>query len=486
MKKYKIILTLLSCVFISLSLLTACVPTPKDNVVVNKNDGRLENKINQKASETIKYAAPEEWQEEIKITDSKNISIEVDATVETVDTDAYPVVKTRPREITQEMADQYLDKLIGDNTFYKYRTFATKEELEKEILKIKKTIADPNSDFNEAYEKGSSEYEDALKGLEADIRFLEKQIEGAPDTVADQNASRIFAPQEFKDNPVLDYVVIEGYTKKNDVTDLEILIQKNNTPPYFKQYLQAFSFQRSPIMDQYPLSDNLKETDISYQEAKEFAENYMKNLGFEGYGLSLSCIADQIDGMKIANEPKENWIQCYVFYYTPMVKNVPLTYSKFSLLSDQTYNQTWEQEYIKITVDDIGVTGFSWICPTEITDTINESVELLPFDYIKEIIKKNLIYNINYYDADPAIKERKITINRIVLGYTKIRIQNSEEYMLVPSWSLFGYEINKYDGQPPGGFIVDENNEYKQEAMGQSYLTINAIDGSIIDFSQGY
>lgn len=486
MNKHKRILPIMSYVLTSIFIFTSCMSTPTDNAVINKNDGKLDEKIKQKASETYSYIALREWKEVIMIDDQKNISIEINAAVETVDVDRYPVMKVRPREITQEMANQYLDKLIGDNTFYKYRTIATKEELQQEILKIKRMISDPNSGFNIDYKKGTSEYEEALNGLEADIRFLEKQMEGAPDTEVHQNASKIFAPQEFKDNPDVDYVVIEGYTKKDDVTDLEILIQKNKVPPYFKQYLQVYSFLRSPIMNQYPLSDNLDGTEISYYEAKELAESYLKNLGFQAYGLSLSCIADQMDAMKIALTPKEDWIQCYVFYFTPMVGNVPLTYNKFSLLSDQTFNQTWEQEYIKITVDDIGVTGFSWICPMEMTDTLNENVELLPFDNIKEIIKNNLMYNINFYDADPNIIERKITINRIVLGYTKIRIQNSNEFMLVPSWSLFGYEINKYDGQPPGGFKVDENNEYKQEAMGQSYLTINAIDGSIIDFSQGY
>ena len=48
------------------------------------------------------------------------------------------------------------------------------------------------------------------------------------------------------------------------------------------------------------------------------------------------------------------------------------------------------------------------------------------------------------------------------------------------------YEVNKYSRQQPGGYILDENNEYKYDAVGRSFLTINAIDGSVIDPALGY
>ncbi len=57
--------------------------------------------------------------------------------------------------------------------------------------------------------------------------------------------------------------------------------------------------------------------------------------------------------------------------------------------------------------------------------------------------------------------------------------------MYVPVWDFFGSCIEKYDKT-----VVDsnynENNEYIEKTFGHSYLTINAIDGSIIDRNLGY
>lgn len=68
---------------------------------------------------------------------------------------------------------------------------------------------------------------------------------------------------------------------------------------------------------------------------------------------------------------------------------------------------------------------------------------------------------------------RSVTIDEIRFGYSRIAEQNkSDSALLVPVWYFFGT-------------ITDENNAVTDNPE-YSLLTINAIDGSIIDLSKGY
>ena len=150
------------------------------------------------------------------------------------------------------------------------------------------------------------------------------------------------------------------------------------------------------------------------------------------------------------------------------------------------YASYWPQEYFRVYVDDTGVIGFYWWLPMQIGEAISSNVALLPFEEIQEIVRKDIVRNVKgMWDGDLSIIQRRFVINRMVLGLTKIK-QKSGGYILTPTWSLFGYEVDKYNAPQPGGYILNDNNEYKEEAVGRSFLTINAIDGSIIDPALGY
>jgi hypothetical protein len=205
--------------------------------------------------------------------------------------------------------------------------------------------------------------------------------------------------------------------------------------------------------------------------------------------MGLNLAASTIQYNPEYDEGKEiisDFSQSYVFHYTRKVNDVEITYQLNQPDPAEQYDAYWPQEVIVIVVNDSGVTQFTWLSPLKVKNIINSNVELLPFSEIQSIFKGNIGRNIDYYDNNQAIIEREIHINRIALGLTKIKQIDSNEYILVPTWNFFGYEVNKYDGQQPGGYQLDENNSYTQEAVGQSFLTINAIDGSLINTDIGY
>jgi hypothetical protein len=125
--------------------------------------------------------------------------------------------------------------------------------------------------------------------------------------------------------------------------------------------------------------------------------------------------------------------------------------------------------------------SLEWINPSSIVNIDNENVKILSWTTIEQIFKNqvDLLLTPAPYsssqDAENAIfaKPTTIHINRIELGLTKLLMKNSKSYKLIPSWSFFGYDENFVDANiTPGAEIC--------------FITINALDGSIIDRGQMY
>ncbi|MBR3130766.1 MAG: hypothetical protein IKF65_09650, partial [Clostridia bacterium] len=69
-------------------LLLACVPTPSEEVIVNKSDGSMVQAIAAPKAETARYDAPAHWEETVSM---KNLKIKFDADVILPEGNVYPV-----------------------------------------------------------------------------------------------------------------------------------------------------------------------------------------------------------------------------------------------------------------------------------------------------------------------------------------------------------------------------------------------------------
>lgn len=81
-------------------------------------------------------------------------------------------------------------------------------------------------------------------------------------------------------------------------------------------------------------------------------------------------------------------------------------------------------------------------------------------------------------------KDLTYKIDRIVFGYTRIYEPQSDSRsgMLVPAWDFFG----SYEGTYKEGKEEGRSEDFRDTTRYESYLTINAIDGSVIDRGLGY
>jgi len=470
-------------IFFLCAFLVACQPTPEKAAVIGKGDNEMNDKIYHTASPGRTYDAPVNWKETLDGLSDK-LKIELDAKIEVPDACNLPVVQIEPIEITQEVADRLIDGLIGSAPFIAQRTGYTKSEILENIAAIQKDISDPNSDFNQVLEKGTEEYEQALAELQAELKAWKEALKTAPDEIEPKEASRTF--EKISEEGIEDYWLIEGYPKLENTKSAYLKIVKPASAPFYLESVTFFKNQPFTIFSAN--TEKLNGVTISIDEAKSVAEDFLEKLGMKDMQVSLACSTYQ---KAFAKKTVFDAPQCYVFFFTRNVEGVPIVFQESRLDAEaiaKQYAPLWGQESIRVCVDDSGIVGFNWGCPFTVTKVLNTNVEILPFNDIKEIFKKDIAMKCDViYETDPGIIQRKIHINRIVLGLTKVMKKDSPgQFLLIPTWSFFCYEVDKYNGHQPGGYKLDENNEHIQDAIGRSFLTINAIDGSVIDPTLGY
>ena len=137
----------------------------------------------------------------------------------------------------------------------------------------------------------------------------------------------------------------------------------------------------------------------------------------------------------------------------------------------------WSYEICNVIVGDDGIQKVEIVNPYEVGNMQTENVKLMDFDSIMKIYEQMM--EVSNADIAEFEKQRTYHIKKITLGYGRIYdpTTDNDTGLLVPVWDFFG------------GFDV-EGDGYSQKNSGehstQSYMTINAIDGTVINRSLGY
>jgi hypothetical protein len=212
--------------------------------------------------------------------------------------------------------------------------------------------------------------------------------------------------------------------------------------------------------------------EISQQEAQTVADQAVSVLGLGDFTLAGKRIAPLAEG-----NPKDGCKSLYEFMYTRSVNGVSVTYtndiSSWPPEYPDSVSEGWMYEKLRIFVDDGGIYAYQWNGPCTVTEIVNEKATLLPFEQIKKIFENMILTKYGASGTEEA-ESASINITSVRLGLTRVAEQNNNAYgLLVPAWDFFG--------------VYDTGNGYPIGYDGfESLLTINAVDGSIIDRQVGY
>lgn len=458
MKKRQI--KILPCL-LALTMLCGCGSNQVTTESTTVNQAML---IEKSSQEQKNNSFPEKFTGDWTTQEGK-ITIHADATVVAEQGIVLPTATVTPREFTQEDVDNLLRVFLKGEPLYGF--VQTKQELQDSLdfINSPEWQSDPGKpDSPEQLEKRREE-------LNA---WYTAEIAKAPDE------KPIIHGFDDSDNPnrISGFATVDGYEYDVDITNA----------------YEGFRTQVHIDRKDYKYREGAEDWgSISKDEAVAQANALMQELGFDNMVLDDARPRWENDGT-------------WHLYYTPTVNDIRIpsiceerVESEHESYQYWTYNcseetnpdtVSWVMENIQMIVGEDGILSFYWASPSTEPIVKESQTALMSFDEIASIANTMLpvvivgpketslveVDRINGFDTHMDVE-----ITKVSLTLMRIRDKGSLQGTIVPVWDFWG----TWDWYEPGD---DASGNMQKGAVytTQPMLTLNAIDGSVVDRQLGY
>ncbi len=485
---------------------TACQPTPEKPVVVNKADG-LDSLIEatpgassgESPSNTPtpnndalyeKLATPKHWTFEETALDGK-LNLTADVDIELPNVSQLPAATASLSEFTQEDLDNIAELIgAGDATWTVIDHTMTKAQIEQEILDYKARRAEFKAEGND----------ELVEHMDDNIEAYEKMYKEAPNEIELKNTELKFGQQYYGSELNGDAITgmgFEGTTQFNGQSYYLRAGSRSNSDAVDKI---SFNYGLTPVWLGGIRVDKPFGISLTKEQAGEKASEIAKKLTTE---LTLCHVYPATTTGQASNR---KWGWACVFMRE--INGCPTAYESTGIGSDMetTVSEPIPYEQMTIVMDDLGMVSFEWKTPMSIKSIDNPDVSLLPFDEIFNRAKNNLIQRGAYGAVDAKDNNGNdvsdpgctLKITKVALGLMRVAKANSSDYYYIPVWNFFSDMEHTPEYYERTGFepfnmdnIVDENGNINGgttdgDPFAGGAITVNALDGSIIDRDLGY
>ena len=457
---------------LALLLLTACQPTPAEDVVVNKTEGRLEALIAATnppvKAVTVSGAAPEESsppEETVRarvgapehLTDNLSgkvyggtMDVTIDADVNVPQVARVPVYRAALVPSSPEEKERIAKAILGDGPYIYRQDHRLWNE-----SNIRYYQAWLNALDDGPYGPGV-DYDEMRTWLTGQIEAHQKSYQQADGWSKEQPW-----PGSWTDGSG-SVMVDDGRTF--DWADGALLKYRTEGTPWLVER----------VRHEKPRTDDERAAD---QAAVQFLS-------------TLHEATVRLDGIAAHDE---SWRQrfgvetgfdngLYQLWYLPVYGGIPVypweTYhgtDNGQQAAGVSFDRSVSQERIEVVTDRGTVAAVTWTSPLRVLGVENENVQLLSFDGIMERFKQQIFMNIymgkDYLGND---SHTDLRITEITFSYMRVRKPNENSYWLLPVWDFRGYDTR-----------------FGENAIDSwwdnfSLLTVNAVDGSVLDRNAGY
>lgn len=457
-------------------LLVGCQATPEKDVVVNKNTGNLEAKIdagyegkqnilsseveigeNGSGEKVAEINSGTTWQETMDI--SASAQINVDAAVSVPAVEKYPVYRVKAVSFTPEQVGKAIETLTEGKPVYQYNGGAEpiKEECENDIVRLRKMKSDIET--NGEKDLGLMDVERALAAIE------KAYAESVP--LSEWISTRQAIPYNELRSFNTDVLFQTSNNKMGRITIYDDAQQPETGYECSLRYTrQQYEYDTKTSIDDIGIS-------ITPDEAKRLAENIIADMGVDYMAITDILVAYTTENGDQKYEDAS--AKAYSIYFRRVLDGISTPYIRSNAWKDngitegtpEEYRKMWQSEYINLQIDDDGLAYLAWYNPIDIVEKESENVEVVDFEQAKELFKTNMTNIL-------ATKSVEVEIDDIELGYVFVPVKDvMTEYMLVPSWIFFGKET----------LITDDESVVKnQDALYYpcAELIINGVDRSVI------
>ena len=454
---------------ICILMLIGCQKNPSSDVVVNKLESDVYSV--QTNENEVRYDAPATWSEQVE---NGAVTYQIQADIQVPAVTAYPIIEVTPTYFDFDSLDAIIMNLLP-NAEIKIEdiSIVTKQDVQQEIDMILASINNVDENHPELSEDEKEAY---LQARQADLEAAKEKYRQAP---AELPSVEITSIKEMQNQTpyIQTAAVYDQEEQKQCIFSLRDSHVDLRFATFFLYMTEAYDPNTKTFTEFTSMSS--PRTELDDERVEKAANAFLSQIGLsEIYYLNFI-----INGMWFADGE--------IAIFTKNYAGIPATYAFSNNSMQETENAViWSPESIMVYIDaGYHVRRMDWLYPSDIVGTINENVALLPFDQVQQLIRKNLSYcqpDLPYWDN---ITHRTIVIDRIVLGMMRVsKIKAPDQYTMIPVWDCFGYFIDHYESQDKSEYVLNENNDAVIDENGGigSFLTINAIDGSVIDRNLGY
>ena len=465
------------CFFALLLLLSACQPTPEEAVVSQKGD--LTDKIAETAdpSQVPTGVGSRYIYEKTYETSGNTLSIDVELTGGNESKMPVLTVAEKPfesgeslKKITEAFFPGYsyhfLNELtkqdyLSDIEFFQLRLFREKNHLDPETGKPVSEGHDYIYSYpmSQEHSRLSEEEQSKLSNveiLESYIEELKGQMAAAPSDEDLPPATFTIRIPEDSPSPQENLRVVKGersygvdFVNWGDIPGSIFMVDRKGG--------STFSAEED-LPKEATLPDELGNT-----AERQKIDAMIKAAGIDYMELNCAFVGEnacQYIYTRAYNGAQED---CAVYYL-----GMTATDGEGAVVQN-----LWTPEYLQITMVDGEIEDIDWYNPSQVVSVDNENVKILPWSEIQKIFERQIGYMLAPTSESRAEgigplfwKASDLRINRISLGLMKVIMKDTNEYKLIPVWSFFGQ---------------DNLNTELEDCPEKCYLTINAMDGSIVD-----
>lgn len=501
--------------------LTGCAGNPEKSVVREKNMDKMlqeaEKKEDTKSYEQVKEEVKQYESYQTKIQDKGlKVNVDVDAKVEIPEVDELSVYRASQQKIDQKRLDMVRNALTPDMTYYDgdKSSVRTKSDIAKEIRDMEglKAGGKDQSEYEE------SEYDDILANLRKEykkapdqvtltdfpidnkIQEIQKQHEANPeDSFFDWmydlhgNGKFFYGVSDGKDGNYhtlfmqnsADYGNCIRYsTNRNGYEarmyhatvedDLDNIVpMEDGKEPDFSEKKAGQVIEKDTTVQ---CAENEPLT-ISEEEAKRRADAIMEQTGLSDYAIfDQGMYAQTLEKEEDTGDMAVRYRKIYRFLYLRKLDGVLVDnragYKMLDEWQGKDYvKKMWGSEAVAVAVNDSGIVGFYYLSPLKIKETVVGQSRIKSFQEIKETFEQMVVIKNTATDVE-GMEDAKVSIKvtDVRLVYTRISEKDSfDTGLIVPVWNFEGSIVDVYGEKTTG-----------------TVLSINAIDGSVVDYRLGY
>lgn len=494
-KRYMTVLAAGLCI----SILTGCQETPQNTIVKQKGADNVKEYESAEGKVKDMVNAPDTYQNQAEY---ENGALVIDTNAEVIlpGADTMNTYKVSAEEVNQEMIDKVTNAFFDEAKFYHAYSYSqwTKEQYQEEITRLKQYKAEGNLD---PYEYGKDENGELYFNIDEVIARDEEDMANAPDEAVKEEVKPSFGLEwisgkgeeaekqvdehEFygvaeTDQGNYNYTITSGEMSADVKFSIEKIRDDVPDPREFTAWVEGrylLDYQRDDYNGM--TEEELKEfVDISYEDAKKVAREKIEKLGWDWEICNWDyTVFKHGEG----NAQKDNILDGgYLFYFTRTLDGVPVTFTESYGGGLEDMDSTlipWSYERCEVIVGDDGIQKVEIYNPYHIDEVQTENVKLMDFDSIAKIYEQMM--EVSNADIAEFEKQRTYHIKKITLGYSRVYepTVDNRSGILVPVWDFFG------------GFDIEIEGHHEKnngEHSRQSFMTINAIDGTVIDRELGY